>query len=213
MQSRPSLSLAPECNLPADSRESSGRQPAMRVGAPSPALYIIGYIVDGCRARPARAAKDAAGGAARCRLLTRATDWDCSGLPTLEPIFAEPIAHMADTRLSIRIDLKSGDRIGPGKIALLEAIRETGSISAAARHLGMSYRRAWLLVEEVNDALEEPAVAAATGGRQGGGAVLTRAGERIVDLYRSIETTAHASAREQFRAVGRLLRKDKKVRA
>ena len=62
---------------------------------------------------------------------------------------------MADTRLSIRIDLTSGDRIGPGKIALLEAIRATGSISAAARQIGMSYRRAWLLVEEVNASLRK----------------------------------------------------------
>ena len=82
---------------------------------------------------------------------------------------------MAGTRLSIRIDLASGDRIGPGKIALLEAIRSTGSISAAARSLGMSYRRAWLLVEEVNDALREPGVTAETGGRRGGGAMLTSA--------------------------------------
>ncbi len=57
---------------------------------------------------------------------------------------------MPDTRLSIRLDLTSGDRIGPGKIALLEAIQEAGSISGAARALGMSYRRAWLLVEEIN---------------------------------------------------------------
>jgi molybdate transport system regulatory protein len=61
---------------------------------------------------------------------------------------------MADTRLSIRLDLTSGDRIGPGKIALLEAIQATGSISAAARRLGMSYRRAWLLVDQINQALQ-----------------------------------------------------------
>src|ERR1700723_2151301 len=84
---------------------------------------------------------------------------------------------MVGARLSIRIDLENGNRIGPGKIALLEAIRTTGSISAAARALGMSYRRAWLLVEEVNHALREPAVAAETGGRRGGGAVVTPAGE------------------------------------
>jgi Bacterial regulatory helix-turn-helix protein, lysR family len=78
---------------------------------------------------------------------------------------------MVDTRLSIRLDLTSGNRIGPGKIALLEAIQATGSISAAARRLGMSYRRAWLLVEQINDALQQPAVTAAIGGRQGGGAV------------------------------------------
>src|SRR6516164_2139412 len=95
---------------------------------------------------------------------------------------------MAGTRISIRIDLASGDRIGPGKIALLEAIRSTGSISAAARSLGMSYRRAWLLVEEINAALLEPAVTAETGGRHGGGAVLTAVGARIINLYRAIET-------------------------
>jgi molybdate transport system regulatory protein len=63
---------------------------------------------------------------------------------------------MPDTRLSIRLDLTSGDRIGPGKIALLEAIQATGSISAAARKIGMSYRRAWLLVEQINESLAEP---------------------------------------------------------
>jgi molybdate transport system regulatory protein len=114
---------------------------------------------------------------------------------------------MPDTRLSIRLDLPSGDRIGPGKIALLESIQATGSISAAARKLGMSYRRAWLLVEEINESLQEPAVTAATGGRQGGGAVLTPSGERVVELYRSIEDVARSSAKEEFRAVGNLVRK------
>ena len=68
---------------------------------------------------------------------------------------------MANTHLSIRLDLANGDRIGPGKIALLEAVRAKGSITAAARHLGMSYRWAWLLVEQVNEALRKPAVSAA----------------------------------------------------
>jgi molybdate transport system regulatory protein len=120
---------------------------------------------------------------------------------------------MTDTRLSIRLDLTSGDRIGPGKIALLEAIRTTGSISAAARQLGMSYRRAWLLVEQVNNALRERAVTAATGGRQGGGAALTASGERVIGLYRAIETIARSSAKEEFRAVGKLVRKKRAVRA
>ena len=113
---------------------------------------------------------------------------------------------MAVTHLSIRIDLPSGNRIGPGKIALLEAIRTTGSISAAARALGMSYRRAWLLVEEVNHALREPAVTAETGGRSGGGAVVTPAGERLVGLYRTIESQARSAAGGEFRAIGRLVR-------
>src|SRR5215831_13765811 len=118
---------------------------------------------------------------------------------------------MADTRLSIRIDLASGDRIGPGKIALLEAIRSTGSISAAARSLGMSYRRAWLLVEEVNDALRQPAVTAETGGRRGGGAVVTAVGERVGNLYRAIESRARSAAGGEFRAIGKLVRHQKKA--
>ena len=113
---------------------------------------------------------------------------------------------MAETHLSIRIDLASGDRIGPGKIALLEAIRSTGSISAAARSIGMSYRRAWLLVEEINQTLREPAVKAATGGARGGGAVVTAVGERVVDLYRAIETQARTAAGGEFRAMGKLIR-------
>jgi molybdate transport system regulatory protein len=113
---------------------------------------------------------------------------------------------MVAPRLSIRIDLASGDRIGPGKIALLEAIRSTGSISAAARSLGMSYRRAWLLVEEINGALLEPAVTAETGGRSGGGAALTAIGEKVVELYRAIEANARSSANAEFRAIGKLVR-------
>jgi molybdate transport system regulatory protein len=65
---------------------------------------------------------------------------------------------MGETQVSIRIDLESGGRIGAGKIALLEAIRKTGSITAAARSMQMSYRRAWLLVDELNQLLSEPVV-------------------------------------------------------
>jgi molybdate transport system regulatory protein len=113
---------------------------------------------------------------------------------------------MPDAHLSIRIDLASGARIGPGKIALLEAIRSTGSISAAARSIGMSYRRAWLLVEEVNRMLQEPAVTAETGGVRGGGAVVTPVGEKVVGLYRAIESRARAAAGGEFRAIGKLIR-------
>ena len=118
---------------------------------------------------------------------------------------------MTGTRLSIRLDLPSGDRIGPGKIALLQAIRATGSISAGARQIGMSYRRAWLLVEEINSALESPAVEAATGGAHGGGAVITAVGERIIEIYRSIETIAHGAVKDKFQAVSKLARKGPKV--
>src|SRR5262249_59467842 len=110
---------------------------------------------------------------------------------------------MAGPRLSIRIDLASGDRIGPGKIALLEAIRSTGSISAGARLLGMSYRRAWLLVEEINHALREPAVTAETGGPRGGGAPPTPGGERVVRLLPAPVTQAPAAGRGGVRPTGK----------
>jgi molybdate transport system regulatory protein len=117
---------------------------------------------------------------------------------------------MNGTHLSIRIDLENGDRIGPGKIALLEAIRDTGSISAGARKIGMSYRRAWLLVEQINTAFEGPSVSVAMGGPNGGGAVLTPVGERVIDIYRSIEKAARKSASEEFRAVEKIIRKTKR---
>ena len=80
--------------------------------------------------------------------------------------------------------------IGPGKIALLEAVRSHGSITAAAKQLGMSYRRAWVLVDELNRALQTPAVTSAQGGARGGGSVLTPAGEKVLRLYRAIEAKA-----------------------
>ena len=94
--------------------------------------------------------------------------------------------------LSLRIDFPGG-RIGPGKIALLEAIGREGSISAAARTLGMSYRRAWLLVESLNAMAGAPVVAAAAGGAGGGGAALTEAGRALVADYRAIEEAAVAA--------------------
>jgi molybdate transport system regulatory protein len=76
---------------------------------------------------------------------------------------------MAKTQFSIRIDLETGSRIGPGKIALLEAISKTGSIAAAAQSMNMSRMTAWLLVQEINKLLREPAVTAESGGAGGGG--------------------------------------------
>ena len=76
--------------------------------------------------------------------------------------------------------------IGPGKAQLLEAIAETGSISASAKRLGMSYRRAWLLVDTMNRCFREPVVTSATGGTGGGGARLTPFGERVLDRFRAM---------------------------
>ena len=95
-----------------------------------------------------------------------------------------------------RLRVKYGDQvaIGPGKIAILEAIAETGSISAAGRKMGMSYRRAWLLVDQMNQYFTEPVVVAATGGAQGGGTALTPMGLEVIALYRSIEQQAQAQS-------------------
>ncbi|MGE0222394.1 MAG: winged helix-turn-helix domain-containing protein [Acetobacteraceae bacterium] len=106
-------------------------------------------------------------------------------------------------RLSIRVDLASGTRIGPGKIAVLEEIARSGSISAAGRALKMSYRRTWELVEELNRGLGTPVVDTAAGGSGGGGAVLTKAGKAIVARYRAIEMDAAAAARKHIQALNR----------
>jgi molybdate transport system regulatory protein len=90
----------------------------------------------------------------------------------------------------IRILLGSSIAIGPGKAALLEAIGDTGSIAAAGRRMGMSYRRAWVLVKTMNACFREPLVEAAKGGIGGGGARLTVTGERVLALYRAMEDHA-----------------------
>ncbi len=110
---------------------------------------------------------------------------------------ARPIA-----RFRLRVTAGDAIYVGPGKIALLEAIRDTRSITAAAKSLGMSYRRAWILVDEMNRALASAVVASATGGERGGGSALTPLGDELVRLYRRIEATA---ARACARDLERLL--------
>jgi molybdate transport system regulatory protein len=94
---------------------------------------------------------------------------------------------MNKPRLSLRIDLPNGARLGPGKVMLLESVARLGSIAAAAREHDMSYRRAWLLIEDLNKAFAEPSVATFPGRAQGGGATLTPFGARLVKLYRDGE--------------------------
>jgi len=105
------------------------------------------------------------------------------------------------TRLTARLDFDAGRRLGAGKIALLEAIETTGSISAAGRAHGMSYRRAWLLVDELNQLFAAPLVAAHHGGPKGGGASLTEEGRRIVALYRGAEAKMRAAAESEIGAI------------
>ena len=97
----------------------------------------------------------------------------------------------------IRILFRKAIAMGPGKADLLRAIGETGSISAAARQMEMSYRRAWLLVDTMNQSFRTPLVETATGGSHGGGARITEFGKDILDRYERMETKAMASvARE-----------------
>ena len=101
----------------------------------------------------------------------------------------------------------TGDEIavGPGKIALVEAIARTGSLTAAAKALDMSYRRAWLLIDELNKSLRQPAVVAVRGGPNGGGSALTESGRRLVALYRRIEAVSAEANRGDIRALMSLL--------
>lgn len=90
----------------------------------------------------------------------------------------------------VRLFLSADAMIGPGKAELLAGIARTGSISAAGRDMGMSYKRAWMLVEALNAMFAEPLVTSARGGPGGGGAALTEAGHRVLSLYREIEAQA-----------------------
>jgi molybdate transport system regulatory protein len=106
--------------------------------------------------------------------------------------------------LQIRIITGGGDWLGPGKADLLEGIRDTGSIAAAGRRMGMSYKRAWGLVEVLNAMFAGPLVTAARGGPEGGGASLTATGARVLDLYRRLEVKGNAALAEELRAIAAL---------
>src|ERR1700726_733682 len=105
---------------------------------------------------------------------------------------------MGGVRLTLRVDFGTDRAIGPGKVLLREAIRDTGSISQAGRALGMSYRRAWLLVDDMNRCFREPVVAAQPGGLQGGGATLTDFGAELIRNYRAIEAEAKAATQARI---------------
>jgi molybdate transport system regulatory protein len=98
----------------------------------------------------------------------------------------------------VRIDFPEGCSVGPGKIALLEAVERTGSLSSAARSLGVSYRRAWLLLHSVNDSFADPAVELSTGGKDGGGSRLTPFGKALIRAYRRFGAAADALATRHF---------------
>jgi molybdate transport system regulatory protein len=98
----------------------------------------------------------------------------------------------------IRIDFSGTCSIGPGKIGLLEGIERTGSLSAAARSLGMSYRRAWLLLHSTNEGFSEPVVELSVGGKDGGGTRLTEFGRQLVANYRRFDAAVEQLAAKTF---------------
>jgi molybdate transport system regulatory protein len=103
--------------------------------------------------------------------------------------------------LFLRIIFADGERIGPGKIAVLEAVAREHSISGAARKLGMSYRRTWLLIDAMNRMFREPVVLARPGRVAGGSAEVTAFGERLIGLFRDAERAAERSASKAMRAL------------
>lgn len=109
------------------------------------------------------------------------------------------------SRPRVRILIGSATALGPGKVDLLEAIAESGSISAAARAMGMSYRRAWLLVDTMNRCFKENLVTTATGGRGGGGARITDVGIEVLRRYREMEAKAEASVCDEVAAFAKLM--------
>jgi len=103
--------------------------------------------------------------------------------------------------IRFRVDFTPGCSLGPGKIELLETIDQTGSLRQAAQTLGMSYRRAWLLLDALNRSFTEPAAIASVGGQGGGGARLTAFGEELVKRYRAAAKSIEALARTEFQPI------------
>jgi len=108
--------------------------------------------------------------------------------------------------LSFRLILGDDIALGPGKVRLLEAIRETGSISAAGRSMNMSYKRAWHLVDTMNRCFSSPLVETSKGGAHGGGAVLTPLADQVIALYRQLEARARKATESDLAQLSRYLK-------
>ena len=107
--------------------------------------------------------------------------------------------------LTLRVIGRGTPAMGPGKAELIERIADTGSISAAARAMGMSYRRAWQLVEALNATYREPVIVTAIGGKRGGGARVSAYGARLLRLYRAMEDKASAAIADDLRRFKRYI--------
>lgn len=117
------------------------------------------------------------------------------------PLQREARTRMTSPRLTLRIELPNGSRLGPGKVALLESIGQRRSIAAAARDHDMSYRRAWLLIDDLNRAFTETVVETYPGRSQGAGAALTAFGARLVALFRATERRCAKAAAPSLREI------------
>ncbi len=119
----------------------------------------------------------------------------------------------AKPAITLRVDLGRAnadgiaEAIGPGKVRLLELIDETGSISAAGRAMGMSYRQAWLLIDSMNQAFAEPVTETLRGGAKGGGAAVTDFGRKLAALYRAMERKAADAVADDLAALDAALGK------
>lgn len=111
-------------------------------------------------------------------------------------------------RIKLRLEYDSPLILGPGKAELLARIGRLGSISAAAREMGMSYKRAWTLVEEMNIAFADPVIDSARGGAGGGGARVTETGQKVLHHYRALESLLLQAGADNLHALNALLRPD-----
>lgn len=108
-------------------------------------------------------------------------------------------------RSRFRITVGSEIALGPGKVDLLEAIEKKGSISGAARDMGLSYRRAWQMVNAMNTCFQSPLVECSKGGKGGGGAKVTKVGQRVTELYRAMESKAKKAAQAEWSGIRKFL--------
>jgi molybdate transport system regulatory protein len=134
-------------------------------------------------------------------LVRKSLQWQSVGTNRQSTFAMQKSGARSLPSLSVRIDLDESDRIGPGKILLLENIDACGSISAAGRAMDMSYKRAWDLVDEINRICHQPAVERQTGGKNGGGAMLTPFGVSLVARYRKIERDAATAVKKELAAL------------
>lgn len=109
-------------------------------------------------------------------------------------------------KIRLRVVFGGNAMLGPGKADLLELIGKTGSISAAGKAMGMSYKRAWTLVETLNGIFREPLVASNRGGASGGGARLTETGEKVLAQYRLLEARVEEAGAAEIQSIRQLLR-------